>query len=49
MSKKENLHLSEIPLFKSLPAEELSHLLEKYKSWDAPAGTLVLQDVSDTN
>ena len=44
MSKKENLHLSNVPLFRSLPAEELSNLLKKYKSWDAPAGTLVLQE-----
>ncbi len=44
MSKKENMHLSKVPLFKSLPAEELSHLLEKYISRDAPAGTLVLQE-----
>lgn len=48
MSKKENtsadMQLSKVPLFKSLPAEELAKLLEKFKTWDAPAGTLVLQE-----
>src|SRR5919106_159075 len=47
-SKAENiseiLHLSKVPLFKSLPVEELPPLLEKYKTWDAPAGTLVLRE-----
>ena len=43
-NRSENLHLSKVPLFKSLPAEELPPLLEKYKTWDAPAGTLVLQE-----
>lgn len=47
-SKTENsleiMHLSNIPLFRSLPAEELPALVEKYKIWDAPAGTLVLRE-----
>lgn len=48
MSKEENqsanMHLSKVPLFKSLPAEELAHLLESYKVLDAPSGTLVLRE-----
>src|SRR5512147_1256656 len=44
MSQKEDLHLSNIPLFKSLPAEELAHILATYKIWDAPAGTFVVQE-----
>ena len=40
----EILHLSNVPLFKSLPAEELPPLLERYKTWDAPVGTLVLRE-----
>jgi serine phosphatase RsbU (regulator of sigma subunit) len=43
-SSDENLHLPGVPLFKSLPAEELSRLFGKYKTWDAPAGTLILQE-----
>lgn len=48
MGEKENepeyLHLSQVPLFRSLPADELDHLLKSYKTWDAPAGTMVLQE-----
>jgi serine phosphatase RsbU (regulator of sigma subunit) len=48
MGEKENepeyLHLSQVPLFRSLPAEELDILLKSYKTWDAPAGTLILQE-----
>ena len=48
MSPSENnlprLNLSEVPLFKSLPADEISVLLEKYKTWDAPAGALILEE-----
>ena len=47
-SKTENsleiMHLSNVPLLRSLPAEELPALVEKYKIWDAPAGTLVLRE-----
>jgi phosphoserine phosphatase RsbU/P len=43
-SNEELLHLSKVPLFRSLPAEEIPPLLERYKTWDAPAGTLVLRE-----
>jgi serine phosphatase RsbU (regulator of sigma subunit) len=36
--------LAEVPLFKSLPREEISNLLESYKAWDAPAGTFILHE-----
>ena len=42
--KLESLHLAEIPLFRSLPAEEIDQLFQRYKTWDAPAGTLVLEE-----
>ena len=44
VNRAELLHVSEIPLFRSLPAEELPPLLERYKTWDAPVGTLVLRE-----
>lgn len=48
MSKKpresEARRLSEVPLFKSLPIEEIDHLLETYKTWQAPVGTFILHE-----
>ena len=48
MSNKENepeaLRLSEVPLFRSLPMDEIGHLLEVYKTWDAPVGTFILRE-----
>lgn len=48
MEKKENepeyLPISKVPLFKSLPAEELDRLMERCKTWDAPAGTILFQE-----
>ena len=40
----ENLHLSKVPLFKSLPLEEIPQLLARCRTWNAAAGTLVLQE-----
>jgi serine phosphatase RsbU (regulator of sigma subunit) len=36
--------LSKVPLFKTLPAEEVHRILESYKTWDAPVGTFILQE-----
>ena len=48
MSNKENepepLRLAEVPLFRSLPMDEIGHLLEAYKTWDAPVGTFILRE-----
>jgi len=38
------MHLSGVPLFRSLPADEIAGLLERYRTWNAPAGALVLQE-----
>jgi serine phosphatase RsbU (regulator of sigma subunit) len=40
----EYLDLSRVPLFRSLPAAELDHLFQNSRIWDAPAGTMVLQE-----
>lgn len=46
MSKYESeaLRLSEVPLFRSLPMEEIGRLLDSYKTWDAPVGTFILHE-----
>ncbi|MBI3163887.1 MAG: SpoIIE family protein phosphatase [Chloroflexi bacterium] len=48
MSQRENIPpqptLSDISLFKSLPADERSQLLKTYKTWDAPSGSLILEE-----
>jgi hypothetical protein len=44
MSKKATPQLSNVPLFKSLPADELAEILQSYKSWNAPKGSLVLEE-----
>lgn len=46
MSKDESevLRLSQVPLFQSLPAEEVLHLLNAYKTWDAPVGSFILYE-----
>jgi len=36
--------LANVPLFRSLPADEIAGLLERYRTWNAPAGALVLQE-----
>ena len=43
-NKQEYPHLAEIPLFRSLPPEEIIQLSQRYKTWNAPAGTVVLQE-----
>ena len=43
-NKPETINLAEIPLFRSLPAEEIVELSQRYKVWDAAAGTIVLQE-----
>lgn len=49
MSKNVIPQLSNVPLFNSLPAEELAHVVESYISWDAPVGTLVLEEGNSGN
>jgi phosphoserine phosphatase RsbU/P len=44
MSKKAIRQLSNVPLFKSLPAKELAQILQSYKTWDAPVGSLILEE-----
>ena len=48
MSKKENKmelqRLSEVPLFRSLPIEEIDHLVKSYRTWDAPIGAFILHE-----
>ena len=48
MSKKEtpreSLRLSEVPLLRTLPAEEIDRLFETHKIWDAPVGALILRE-----
>lgn len=38
------LQLSEIPLFKSLPVDQIEVLSKKHAVWDAPIGTLLLEE-----
>ena len=46
MSKDESeaLRLAEVPLFQSLPTEEIHHLLNAYRTWDAPTGSFILYE-----
>ncbi len=36
--------LSEVPLFKSLPVEEIKYLLETCRTWDAGVGSFILKE-----
>lgn len=51
MSKDESevLQLSQVPLFQSLPAEEIGQLLNAYKTWDAPVGSFILHEGEPSN
>ena len=40
----DTLRLANVPLFKSLPREEISNLLESYKTWDAQIGSFILHE-----
>lgn len=45
----EALRLSEVPLFKSLPVDEIEMLLKTYKTWDAPVGSFILHEGQPSN
>lgn len=53
MSKNENKmeaqRLSEVPLFRSLPMEEIDHLVKSYRTWDAPIGAFILHEGEASN
>ncbi len=53
MNKEENesevQRLSKVPLFKSLPLQEITDLLAVYKIWDAPVGTFILYEGEASN
>jgi len=38
------MQLANVPLFKSLPSEDLARFVKNLKLWDAPAGTLILEE-----
>jgi serine phosphatase RsbU (regulator of sigma subunit) len=48
MTKKEHeseiLRLSQVPLFRSLPPEEIRDMLKTYRTWDAPVGSFILKE-----
>ena len=48
MTKKETeseiLRLSQVPLFRSLPVEEIRYMLKTYRTWDAPVGSHLLNE-----
>ncbi len=39
-----HLHLSKVPLFRSLSGKEVDQILERQGTWDAPVGTLVIEE-----
>lgn len=53
MTKKETeseiLRLSQVPLFKSLPVEEIRYMLKTYRTWDAPVGSYILKEGDPSN
>lgn len=53
MTKKETeselLRLSQVPLFRSLPVEEIRYMLETYRTWDAPVGSHILNEGDPSN
>lgn len=51
MSKNDSeaLRLSQVPLFQSLPADEVRLLLNAYKTWDAPVGSFILYEGEPSN
>lgn len=48
-NEAEVLRLSQVPLFRSLPVEEIQHLLQTCKTWDAPVGNLILKEGEPSN
>jgi serine phosphatase RsbU (regulator of sigma subunit) len=48
-TESEVQRLSKVPLFQSLPVQEIADLLAAYKIWDAPSGTLILDEGEASN
>lgn len=48
-NETEVLRLSQVPLFRSLPAHEIQNLLDTCKTWDAPVGSFILQEGEPSN
>jgi len=42
--QSELLNLSEVPLFRSLSAQEVDQILERQGTWEAPVGTFVIEE-----
>lgn len=43
-NESEVLRLSQVPLFRTLPVEEIHFLLKTCKTWDAPIGSFILRE-----